>query len=64
MTRILPLASAIWLFAFFMAVPRAQQAPPPGQGNTPPLPGARQVPAAATPHPEWTSRSAPRGDRR
>jgi len=52
MTRILPLASAIWLVALFVAVPRAQQAPPPGQGNTPPLPGARPVPAAANPHPE------------
>ena len=52
MTRMLPLASVIWLLAFFIAVPGAQQAPPPGQGNTPPLPGARPVPAPANPHPE------------
>jgi hypothetical protein len=52
MTRMLPLASVIWLLAFFIAVPGAQQAQPPGQGNTPPLPGARTVPAPANPHPE------------
>jgi hypothetical protein len=52
MTRMLPLASVIWLLAFFIAVPGAQQAQPPGQGNTPPLLGARAIPAPANPHPE------------
>src|SRR3954463_6980815 len=52
MTRMLPLISAIWLLAFFAAVPRAQQAPPPGQGSTPPLPGVRAVPAPTNQHPE------------
>jgi hypothetical protein len=50
MTRMLPLASTIWLLALLVGVPGAQQAPPPGQGNTPPLPGARPVPANS--HPE------------
>jgi len=52
MTRILPLASAIWLLALLAAEPGAQQSPRPGQGNLPPLPGAREVPAARNPHPE------------
>jgi hypothetical protein len=34
MTRMLPLASAIWLLAFFAAQPGAQQSPPPGQGTS------------------------------
>src|SRR5882672_8430784 len=36
MTRILPLACAVWLVAFFVAVPRAAQVSPPPAGVRPP----------------------------
>jgi hypothetical protein len=55
MSRILPLACAVWLLAFFAAWPRAAQQPqsfPPGQGKTPAVPGAMPAPPTANPHPE------------